>query len=367
MNITPPVVSTTPGPQWAQELNDIITNTIAEHNHQSPNGGVTLTQDALNINGELSVNANQITNVEAIGLATLAGDPSGSNRLYNDSGDLYYKDGNDALVRITENGGLAAASFGGISGLSGTNGSATFAGLSTFQWKKDVGEYASMENGPVKVYSGNDTNPAGGINLITPDGLSTNYTLTLPTANITLPQTVPNAIPTTTQGTTSSLTTTTSSLYITPSGEMVWNYVPPLNFVSSSAILTGSYGLIASEITNSPLAFTSSGRPVYVEVLGGENNAGYWVANTTTPTAWMSLQTKIVHQNGTTYYQGKKTFRVVDENTLVGSFYPYTAVINVPSGTMTISLLCGLGGGGIPANIEIGEGGSETYFSARQL
>ena len=183
MNITPPVVSTTPGPQWAQEINDILTNVIAEHNHQpAQDGGVQLTQEAINITDELSLNGNQLINANAVGLETLNSAASGSNRLYNDSGDLYYKDGNGTSVRITENGSLSAASFGGISGLSGTNGTATFAGLSTFVWKKDATEYASMENGPIKIFSGNDPAPTNGVNLIAQDAMASNLNITFPFA-----------------------------------------------------------------------------------------------------------------------------------------------------------------------------------------
>jgi len=181
MNITPPTPEVTQGPEWAEDINTILTTTIAEHNHQSPNGGVQLTQDALDIDGNLSLNGNQLTNANAIGLATeTSASVSGSNRLYNEAGDLYYRDGSGTDVRITQNGSLSAASFGGISGLSGTSGTATFAGLSTFIWKKDATAYATMENGPVKVYSGNDAAPTSGIVLSSPDGLASDTTLILP-------------------------------------------------------------------------------------------------------------------------------------------------------------------------------------------
>lgn len=367
MGITPPVVSTTEGPLWAEEINQILTDIIAVHNHQpAQDGGVQLTQEALNITDDLSLNGNQLINANAVGLETLNADASGSNRLYNKNGDLYYTDGNDTNVRITENGGLAAASFGGISGLSGTDGSATFAGLSTFVWKKDVTEYATMENGPIKVYSGNDAAPTSGINIIGVDSLGSDKTLQLSPENITLPQTLPNAVPSTSTGATATPSVTTSSLFISPTGEMLWNYVPPLNFVSSSAILTGSYVVGASTITNSTLNFTSSGRPIYVEVLGGNSATGYWTA-TNSSTMWMTLSTRVVHANGNTYDQAIKTYRIVDENTILGSFYPYSAIIDVPSGSMTISLRINSAGGGVGAAIGIGEGGAETYFSARQL
>ena len=368
MNINPPTPSVTPGPQWAQEINDILTNIIAEHNHQpAQDGGVQLTQDALTINDELSLNGNQLINVNAVGLETLNAPASGSNRLYNDTGDLYYKDGNGTSVRITENGGLAAASFGGISGLSGTNGSATFAGLSTFVWKKDAGEYASMENADVLIYNGSETNPLGGVKLQTPTGLSSNKTVTLPSVNLTLPTSLPNAAPTTANGVITTPAAATSSLFIDPSGVVTWDYVPPLNFVSSSAILTGSYNGSATTITNSSLAFTSSGRPLYVEVLGGGALTGFWSADTTSSPMWFTLTTRVVHQNGTTYNQQVKTYRVVDENTLLGSFYPYSGIVVVPSGTMTVSLRVSTAGGGSPSSLNIGESGYETYFSVREL
>lgn len=186
MNIIPPVPEQTAGPAWANDINDILTNIVANHNHQpAQDGGVQLTQDALNITDDLSLNGNQLINVNAIGLATeTSASVSGSNRLYNEGGDLYYRDGNGAGVRITQNGGLSAASFGGISGLSGTSGAATY-NAGAFIWTKDNPpnqEYATMIGGPVKIYSGNDTNPVGGVNLIAKDSMAGDLNVTFPAA-----------------------------------------------------------------------------------------------------------------------------------------------------------------------------------------
>lgn len=257
MNITPPVVSTTPGPEWAQELNDILTSTIAEHNHQSPNGGVTLTQDALNITDELSLNGNPLTNANSVGLASeTSSSVSGTNRLYNEAGDLYYRDGNGSGVRITENGGLAAASFGGISGLSGTQGSATFSGLSTFVWKKTSTAYASMNNGPVKIYSGNDLAPTNGIVLVSKDGLAADTTLTLP-----------NQLP---AGASQSFMVLSGSGEITASVPLANGITNAMfrveNFVSSSEQDAFSVSAISpaayADVPNLSCSITTTGRPV---------------------------------------------------------------------------------------------------------
>jgi len=260
MNITPPTPEVTQGPEWAQDINTILTTTIAEHNHQSPNGGVALTQDALAIDGNLSLNGNQLTNANAIALETLNSAASGTNVIYNDSGDLYYTDGNGTNVRITENGSLSAASFGGISGLSGTNGTATFSGLSTFVWKKDVGEYASMENADITIFSKNDTNPAGGVVLSAPDGMASNTTLILPSV---LPAAAEQKF----------LTISGSgeiSASINVSGGITNAMLRPQNFISSSEQDAYSVSAIApasyASVTNLSCSITTTGRPLQIIV-----------------------------------------------------------------------------------------------------
>lgn len=269
MNITPPTPEVTQGPEWAQDINTILTTTIAEHNHQSPNGGVPLTQDALAIDGNLSLNGNQLTNVNAVGLETLNAPASGSNRLYNDSGDLYYTDGNGTNVRITENGSLSAASFGGISGLSGTQGSATFAGLSTFVWKKEATEYATMENGPVKIYSGNDAAPTSGITLVGKDGLASDVTCSLSPFNTVLPQDLP---------------VTQSFITLTTTGEQTAS-VSFNKGITKGMVQSGSTGTsqLAAWVQTTPttwqnsgleVTLTTTGNPVLLSLQGYQSSNG---------------------------------------------------------------------------------------------
>ena len=344
MNIVPPTPEVTQGPEWAEDINTILTTTIAEHNHQSPNGGVALTQDALAIDGDLSLNGNQLTNANAIGLQTLTGSASGSNRLYNDSGDLYYKDGNGTSVRITQNGSLSAASFGGISGLSGTSGTATFAGLSTFEWKKDVGEYASMENADITIYSKNDTNPAGGVVLSAPDSMAANTTLILP-----------NQLP---AGAGQSFLVLSGSGLITgsvslnqgivdsmiASGTIATNKFAAANFVTSSE--QDAFSVIAtSTYSDVPLlsgTITTTGRPLHI-VLGSpvESEGTFLVlvdgSGSNTPLICVNISGTVA--SGINYNRMVYGF----PNTPASAFTahsqaPMVGLFNLPSDTYTIKV-----------------------------
>lgn len=285
MGIVPPVVSTTEGPLWAEEINNILTDVIANHNHQpAQDGGVQLTQDALNITANLSLNGHQLTNVNAVGLQTLNTSASGSNRIYNNSGDLWYKDGNGANVRITQNGSLAAASFGGISGLSGTQGSATFAGLSTFVWKKDATAYATMENGPVKVYSGNDAAPTAGTTLVGTDGLASDITMSLSPFNLQLPQVLPPN---------QSFLTLTTGGQITASVSQTKGITKSMcvsGSTNSSQVVLSAPILTPFTWTNTGLSvtITTTGNPVLLSLQGyGTSNGG---GNPTAPAGVMRIE-----------------------------------------------------------------------------
>lgn len=342
MNITPPVVGVTNGPEWAQDINNILTNVIAEHNHQpAQDGGVQLTQDALNITDDLSLNGNQLINVNAIGLATeTSASVSGSNRLYNEAGDLYYRDGNGAGVRITQNGGLAAASFGGISGLSGTNGSATFAGLSTFVWKKQATEYATMENGPIKIYSGNDPAPTNGIILQSKDGLASNTTLTLP-----------NQLP-----------ADKAFMVLSGSGEisasvslnkgitagMLQDQIPSSKIeclVSSASVSINNLPVGSfSNIAQTPV-LAANGRPWLITIQGYPNSIyatpqGYFnVARQNGAANGLRLYTQYSGSNGTYAVLGTLTLALTASTSVYGMPFSYFGIVtSVPSGNVQFTL-----------------------------
>jgi hypothetical protein len=124
-----------------------------------------------------------------------------------------------------------------------------------------------MENGPVKVYSGNDTNPAGGINIIAPDGLSSNYSLTLGTANIVMPNVLPAAAE-------QKFLTISGSGQISASVSLTNGITNAMlrveNFVSSSECDAFSVTAISpaafADVTNLSCSITTTGRPVQIIV-----------------------------------------------------------------------------------------------------
>lgn len=197
MGFTPPPVGQD-GPEWAENINDILNTNIADHDHTSGKG-IPVTPAGINIDADLSMNANNLTDARTVRLQELATTSSFGaqdiNALYDYNGDLYFVDGNQTAIRITQGGGLSPNTGGQINGLSGSSGEANFA-AGTFEWLKQGSpnkEYANMENGPVFVYSGNDTNPANSVQLRGVDSLASNSILQLSPVNITLPQAHPAA------------------------------------------------------------------------------------------------------------------------------------------------------------------------------
>jgi hypothetical protein len=195
MNIVPPVPGTTPGPEWASDINDILTTTIAEHNHVGPNGGVALTQDALAISDDLSLNGNALTSVEKVVLATQGSVVASTASVYNLSGNLYYKNGSGLNIQITDATGLAANSVDGISGLAASDGGASYS-AGTFSWTATNGtQYALSEMGAINLYNYTQINPTYKTVISQPNILVANKVFQLGTTNIYFPTSLP-AVPT---------------------------------------------------------------------------------------------------------------------------------------------------------------------------
>ena len=184
MNLNLPIPEETPGPAWAQQLNDQLYQQVAEHDHTSGKG-VPVTQEGINITGDLPVNSQNITQARSL---RFANQTSGSvdglldiGCVYEAGGNLFFNDGDGNVIPITANGALAATSFGGINGLPAGTAAATF-NQDTFTWTKATNQYANMDNASVKIRSGNEINPLYGATLKVPDGMAANYDLTLPIA-----------------------------------------------------------------------------------------------------------------------------------------------------------------------------------------
>lgn len=134
MGMPIPVVSTDPGPDWANNINASLM-IVDSHNH-TPGQGEPVTPAGFNINTDLLFNDNNATLLRstryvAQGSPLALGTDIGC--LYVSGLDLYFNDVSGNQVRITQSG-TVTGSAGTITGLpSGTASAAFNAGAFTFQ------------------------------------------------------------------------------------------------------------------------------------------------------------------------------------------------------------------------------------------
>lgn len=167
---------------WATQLNDQLETVVAEHTHL-PGSGVPVPAAALDINADLPMGGNNLTNTRSVRLAqeVAVADLADLGCIYRIGDDLYYRDGLGVEIQITAAGALAASSLGGINGLPSGTASAGFS-TDTFTWKKTSTKLANMASGPVQIYSGNDTSPTKSVTLQSIDSLPADVAITLPSA-----------------------------------------------------------------------------------------------------------------------------------------------------------------------------------------
>lgn len=180
MNLLEPVVGSTPGPDWASDLNSSLT-LIDQHDH-TPGKGVPITPSGISINADLSFGSNNATSLRSsrytpqaspLALATDLG------ATYVSGADLYYNDTAGNQVRLTS-GGAPAGGAGTITGLPNGVASATYSS-NTFTFQGGVTGIpipATIDVGPVIV---RDQVASGkGVTLQTVTSLASNYTIILP-------------------------------------------------------------------------------------------------------------------------------------------------------------------------------------------
>jgi hypothetical protein len=114
MGLIEPGVGTTPGPEWASELNTTI-QTIDAHSHTS-GSGVLIATAALNINGDLTFNSHAAIDLNSLVLESLSADVSTATSVYVKNGELFYIDDSANVVQLTDNGSVAGAT-GTIGGM----------------------------------------------------------------------------------------------------------------------------------------------------------------------------------------------------------------------------------------------------------
>lgn len=217
MNLTLPVVSQTPGPEWASTINSDL-SLIDAHDHTSTKGA-RIPSAALNINANINWSSYSPLQVGYVDFSTqtvaLTGQPQ---KVYVVGGDLYYSNGAGTPVQIT-NGNSVAGSTGTITGLpSGTASASYIAGTSTFAFASATNTPAKMDVGPTTLRK--NTANSVGITIQPSGSIASSWTLTLPAAppasqsllTIASNGTVSNATPN------STLTVTSSQIRVATTG-----------------------------------------------------------------------------------------------------------------------------------------------------
>lgn len=178
MNLSIPSVGTEQGPDYAQDINNSL-NIIDGHDH-SPGYGTPITPSGLDINSDLPLNNNNLTEVRTVRLQTQGSAPVGvldKGCLYEVADDLYFTDGTGVSVRITQNGAVAGTP-GSISNLVSPASASYSVSSDTFIFQSDALTPAYIDGASIILRNLVANSP--GLTL-EPPTLSIDYTITLPT------------------------------------------------------------------------------------------------------------------------------------------------------------------------------------------
>jgi hypothetical protein len=176
MGLVLPVPGSESGPAWAQEINSAL-NVVDGHNHAGV--GVQLTPASLNINADLSLNDNNLTNANAVEFIPLPLAPSSGlflSSVFVVSGELYYRDSSNNTVKLTNAGSVNAAA-GNITGLSSPAAVTYSGGNYTFQ-----SSATNLSSVTASAASLGATVSGTKVTVQPPSVLANSYTVSLPTA-----------------------------------------------------------------------------------------------------------------------------------------------------------------------------------------
>lgn len=220
-----PAVGIQLGPQYASDVNNCLT-ILDAHDH-TPGLGVPITPAGMNINVDLTIGGNNLTNILSSRYSSqntpLAG-ASDLNAAYAVLGDLYFNDGVGNQVRITQNGGVVGTP-GSITGMTGGANVAYVSATQTF-----VFQSAALTSGNIDGASFNLRNLVANSNALTlspPAAMGSDYTITLPA--------LPNA---------------QKFLTLDAAGTMVASWVPDYSsIIVTSNVLSASASALVDGVT----------------------------------------------------------------------------------------------------------------------
>jgi hypothetical protein len=170
MSLPEPIQGVTQSPNYGIYINSSL-SILDGHNH-APGSGVQITPSGLNLNAPLSFQNNSLFNVAAVTMFPQLADAV-SDSIYVKGVDLYYKDGNANVIRMTSGGAVFATS----SGISNGTATATFVS-GTLVVQSNTNVAANIDVASVVL---RNTSPGSFGLTLSPPALGSNYTLTLPT------------------------------------------------------------------------------------------------------------------------------------------------------------------------------------------
>lgn len=161
MNLNLPIVGPlgTQGPDWATDINTAL-DLIDSHDH-TPGKGKQLTLSSLIINQPLQMNSFGITQIASLALDNLGTQPTDANLIYEFNGELFFNDAAANQVQLTSGGAINVSSLGAITGdYSTSSADLTYSDTTkTFSFFQSTGVYASVDQGPLKIYQNIPSSP----------------------------------------------------------------------------------------------------------------------------------------------------------------------------------------------------------------
>lgn len=182
MSLDLPVVGVTPGPIYSVKIKEAL-ETIDDHDHTSGKGA-KIPASGLNIQTDLELNGNALTETESVEFTSQSATLSGNEKIYSVNGELYYNNDDGTPVKITSGAGLNLASTGTIGGDYGGVGvtaDVSYSDLSkVFSFTRASGVGAEITCSEVNLqYPTTGTAP---VTIKAPNITSGSYDITLPEA-----------------------------------------------------------------------------------------------------------------------------------------------------------------------------------------
>jgi len=243
MALTLPVVSQTPGPTWASEINADL-SLIDSHNHTSGKGALVPVA-GLNINADLSLATNALTNVKSLGLLDQVSLVT-LNSVYANAGELWWNDGAGNNVQITSNGAVNVGATGNIGGMIGSAAVNYVSGPLAYEFIDENGNHASLQALAVRF---------GSVTVSQSPGSAT-YSLRLPVST----PAATSFVTATVSGSTATLAFNSQTGYITRQMQAAVNQQIQSS-ASSYSVTTGSATNLSDQIS-----ITTTGRPVILGI-----------------------------------------------------------------------------------------------------